>query len=54
MKQYIVWLRHRFEVTMQMVTVDATSLYEASCSALAMHPRHVVSKIYLKDDHEDD
>lgn len=54
MKEYIVWLRHRSEATMRMVTVEATSFYEASCSAVAMHSGHVVSKIYVKNDYEDD
>ena len=54
MKEYIVWLRHRSEATMRMATVEATSFYEASCSAVAMHSGHVVSKIYVKNDYEDD
>ena len=54
MKEYVVWLRHRAEATMQVTTVEATSFYEASCSAVAIHPKHVVSKIYLKNDYEDD
>lgn len=54
MKEYVVWLRHRTEATMQMSTVEASSLYEASCSAVAMHSGHVVSRIYVKDNYEDD
>jgi hypothetical protein len=54
MKEYIVWLRHRTEATMQTVSVEAFSFYEAACSAVAMYPKHVVSRICLKDYYEDD
>lgn len=54
MKEYIVWLRHRAQATMQMATVQGNSFYEASRSAVSMHPGHVVSRIYVKDNYEDD
>ena len=54
MKQYVVWLRHRFEVTLRMVTVEATSFYEASCAARARHSDCVVARVYVKDSYEDD
>lgn len=54
MKEYIVWLRHRFEATLRVVTVEATSFYEASCAARARHSECVVARVYVKNNYEND
>lgn len=54
MKEYIVWLRHRAQSTLQSVRVEADSHYEASCAARATHLGHVVARVYPVSNDEDD